>query len=224
MSSNELGVVVTALLVVIGVVLEGWEHLHDYRTGGWKPLTPKIGFGLLVLGLCGELFFEARVTNDAAKMQLQAARIREAVAWRMLTANQAEQIRKELIEFAGEKINVRTFLGNLESSFFADQIATALGPKHGAGWEVHFSQIIMAPPRLASGLTVDIANTASQRDRAAAKSLADVLRSITVHTLGPISGNDRADMILNGDTRTATPIVLTIGVHPPPPMELQIAQ
>ncbi len=41
MSLNEWGIVAAAIGVVVGVILEGWEHWHDFKTKGWKPITPK---------------------------------------------------------------------------------------------------------------------------------------------------------------------------------------
>jgi hypothetical protein len=63
---STIGVVLFAIVVIIGVALEGWEHLHDWRTKGMRPITPKIGFLVLVIGLAGETYFEKQAGHEEA--------------------------------------------------------------------------------------------------------------------------------------------------------------
>jgi hypothetical protein len=72
MSFNEWGIVVATLIVVLGVALEGAEHLHDIRTKGWRPLVPKVGFAVLVIGLALETMFEARSHKDDSQFRANA--------------------------------------------------------------------------------------------------------------------------------------------------------
>lgn len=60
--------------VLLGVVLEGYEHLHDFRQSGWRPLWPKVGFAILVLGLCGELALEPLFQTAETDFRIDAAR------------------------------------------------------------------------------------------------------------------------------------------------------
>jgi H+/Cl- antiporter ClcA len=46
---------VAIIFVLVGVVMEGFEHVAEYKKHGWKPVVPKIGFVLLVIGLAAEL-------------------------------------------------------------------------------------------------------------------------------------------------------------------------
>jgi hypothetical protein len=78
MSLNEWGIVVAAIGVVVGVVLEGGEHWHDFKTKGWKPVTPKIGFAVLVISLAVEIVFDGRVAKESADTRLEAAKIEAA--------------------------------------------------------------------------------------------------------------------------------------------------
>lgn len=78
MSLNEWGIVAAAIGVVVGVILEGWEHWHDFKTKGWKPVTPKVGFAILVISLAVEIVFDARVAKESADTRLEAAKIEAA--------------------------------------------------------------------------------------------------------------------------------------------------
>ena len=62
------------IVVIVGVTLEGWEHLDDWRKKGWHPGWPKIGFGLLVMGLAGELIFALLIDRAAERIRLDAQR------------------------------------------------------------------------------------------------------------------------------------------------------
>ena len=42
---------VAIIFVVVGVLLEGAEHVEEYKKSGWKPIVPKIGFALLTYGV-----------------------------------------------------------------------------------------------------------------------------------------------------------------------------
>jgi hypothetical protein len=69
---------IASVLVIIGVILEGEELVVEYKVKGWKPIWPKIGFGLLVLGLAAEVFFQTRIESmDAALKRTSDTRIAE---------------------------------------------------------------------------------------------------------------------------------------------------
>jgi hypothetical protein len=35
--------------------MEGFEHYEEFKKHAWKPIIPKLGFVILVIGLAGEL-------------------------------------------------------------------------------------------------------------------------------------------------------------------------
>jgi hypothetical protein len=41
MSCNELGIILATVGVMVGVLLEGWEHWDEFKKRGWKPVVPK---------------------------------------------------------------------------------------------------------------------------------------------------------------------------------------
>jgi hypothetical protein len=94
MSWNEIGIIVAAVGVVIGVILEGWEHWQDFRNKGWKPIVPKVGFAILVVSLAVEIVFDARLAQESANTELAAETVKnksiqvratmEELGWRLL--------------------------------------------------------------------------------------------------------------------------------------------
>lgn len=58
--------------VVLGVVLEGYEHWEDFRKRGWRPIVPKVGFAILVLGLAGELFIQPFIDSAENSFRIDA--------------------------------------------------------------------------------------------------------------------------------------------------------
>lgn len=58
--------------VVLGVILEGHEHWEDFRKKGWRPIVPKIGFALLVLGLAGELLLQPLIDAAEERFRMDA--------------------------------------------------------------------------------------------------------------------------------------------------------
>lgn len=223
MSFNEWGIIVAAIGVVVGVILEGWEHWNDFKTKGWKPLSPKVGFAVLVISLAVEIVFDARLAKESADTQLEAARIEAAVAWRVLTTKQQRQLATSLKPFAGQSVNFIVYAGDLEAWFFSDQIEVSLGYLHrapwAAGWNVHFGRITWSP-REATGLLIETTPTASDKDRDAANALARALASQQIRVGGPmVRGKEMEREAVSGDLDTKAPIIVTVGVHPPPPFE-----
>jgi hypothetical protein len=68
------GLTAASIAVIIGVILEGAELVSEYRKNGWKPIWPKIGFCLLVIGLVGELFFQTKIESADSELKLQSDR------------------------------------------------------------------------------------------------------------------------------------------------------
>jgi hypothetical protein len=74
MDTNEWLLVVAGIAVAVGVVMEGWEHREDIKTKGWQPLAPKIGFGILVLGLFVETYAEIRIGQADTQFRVDAVK------------------------------------------------------------------------------------------------------------------------------------------------------
>jgi hypothetical protein len=223
--SNESGLILATVGVIVGVVLEGWEHWDEFKNKGWRPIVPKIGFAMLVISLAVEIIFDARLAQESANTELKAAQIQKALMWRLLTPQQQRQIAAALKPYAGRKINCLVYFSDLEAWIFSDQIEVALGYKNRtdwtAGWDVHFGQIVLSP-RVAAGLLIEISPKASDQDRAAANALATILRTITVHVTGPLPRDEgMKGELASGDMDSQANITMTVGVHPPPPLELQ---
>jgi len=220
MTWNERGIILAAVGVVIGVVLEGWEHWSDFKKKGWKPLTPKVGFAILVVSLAVEIVFDARLAQESANTRLEAARIEKDVAWRMLTGKQQRSLAAATKSFAGESVNFLTWMGDLEAWRFADGIEVSLGYKKladwTAGWDVHFARIIWSP-RTATGVIVEIAPTANEHDRSAATALVHWLASQDIEVVGPIERmKELQGEAVEGGLSANAPITVTVGVHPAP--------
>lgn len=220
MGFDDWGLIVTAGLVVVGVLLEGAEHIHDWNTKGWRPIVPKIGFAILVIGLGGEILFETRLTSEAANTRLEAAQIERDVAWRRLTGNQQRALAIATKPFAGESVNFLTWMGDLEAWTFADQIEVSLGYKKladwTAGWDVHFGRIMWSP-RTASGVIIEVSPTANEHDRNAANALANGLASQNIAVVGPIQRlKELQGETVEGGLSPTAPITVTVGVHPAP--------
>jgi hypothetical protein len=60
------------VLVVVGVVMEGMEHVAEFRKSGWKPVVPKLGYLLLVIGLGGELLLQPLIEKANTKIRAEA--------------------------------------------------------------------------------------------------------------------------------------------------------
>ena len=79
MISNEWGLILATIGVVVGVILEGWEHWDDWKRKGWKPVAPKIGFAILVVSLAIEIVFDARLAQESANTEFKAAQLQKAL-------------------------------------------------------------------------------------------------------------------------------------------------
>jgi hypothetical protein len=130
---NEVGIIGAAIGVVIGVILEGWEHWDDFRKNGWAPVAPKIGFGILVISLAIEIVFDARLAKESADVQLETARIEKAYGPRRLTRDQLVALANHALPYAGTKAVFTIFTNDVESAFFSEQIGSALKAAH---WQV----------------------------------------------------------------------------------------
>jgi hypothetical protein len=80
----------------------------------------------LVISLTFEIVFDARLSQEAANTEWKAAQLQEALAWRLLTAQQQRQIAAAPKPYAGQKINCVVYFSELEAWVFADQIEAAL--------------------------------------------------------------------------------------------------
>jgi hypothetical protein len=87
---------------------------------------------------------------------------------------------------------------------------------------VPFGRIILTP-RLATGLLVETTlHATTQRDRDAANALAQVLRTITdVFGPNPRGEETKGGEQVLGNADVQAPKILTVGIHPPPPLELE---
>jgi hypothetical protein len=213
MSFNEWGIIIAAIGVVFGVILEGWEHWHAFKTKGWKPLVPKIGFALLFVSLTVEIVFDARLAKESADTQLQAARIEKEFSARHLTAEQEAEIAAALKPFAGQSLNVAVDRGNIEAWVIADEIERALG-KFGdmAQWKVQFATV-MEYNRALSGMLVEIPEHASDRTKKAATALISALQAAGLACDGPEPEWKALKYDGWGDPFNATGLRLTVGMN-----------
>ena len=65
----------STFLVIIRVILEGQEIWSEIKESGWRNLKhiwAKIGFVLLVVGLCLELFFQTKIKSVDAKLKRES--------------------------------------------------------------------------------------------------------------------------------------------------------
>jgi hypothetical protein len=62
-------------LVIVGVILEGQEIWSEIKESGWRNLRhrwAKIGFVLLVVGLCLELLFQTKIESVDAELKRES--------------------------------------------------------------------------------------------------------------------------------------------------------
>ena len=62
---------VASIIVIVGVLLEGHELWEEIKHKGWKPIWPKLGFGILIIGLAAETLMQSRIEiiDDALKRE-----------------------------------------------------------------------------------------------------------------------------------------------------------
>jgi hypothetical protein len=141
---------VATIAVVVGVLLEGAEHWDDIRKRGWKPVIPKIGFFILIVGLAGEWKFQsligqadtqfrvgaikqmAALNKEAADARLETAKIEKEYGPRKLTEEQLQSLADKAKPFAGTEIIFSVNTNDTESANFAMQIAS---PLKEVGWQ-----------------------------------------------------------------------------------------
>jgi hypothetical protein len=223
---------ISAATVISGLVLEYgkdlfkvvkfWEpgpHIAEIEVETFKK---KRGSVLVVVGIFLELIATGgiAVMSDRIETQHRAeiAEIENAVVWRQLSPDQATKIASSLRKYAGQKVNVFAYNGDLEAWAFANQIELALGGKDGAGWNVYFARIIWS--RLTTtGILVETTEKATDRDRRVAKDLLNALNSQGLAAVSPApqfaSGEDRKDELVEGGPGDAA-IWITVGIHPRP--------
>jgi hypothetical protein len=207
---------------------------------------------VIALGVWGEAHFGNRATNAAIQIQgllgkeaadaneraaraekatanarLEAAKIEKDVKWRHLDDIQVAFIEIPLSRFAGERIDVLTYFGDLEAEMFASRIVKALAGDRGADWKVTGGTIRYSPS-IFSGVVVDTLPGAGERDREIAKYLIATLQyvGVAVFVLPPeMSGKGLKGQILAGHLDPKAFITLTVGVHPeplpPPPPKVE---
>jgi hypothetical protein len=105
--------------VVIGVVLEGYEHWDEYKEKGLKPIWPKIGFVVLVVALVGESLLESWIG------EYDTARIAE-FSPRGLSKQQRANICADLKRFSGEPVAIRQYAFDGEAFRLGGEIIEAL--------------------------------------------------------------------------------------------------
>jgi hypothetical protein len=151
MSNNELGILLATIGVIVGVLLEGWEHWDEYKKKGLKPIVPKIGFAILVISLAIEIIFDARLAQESANTELKAAQLQKAVAWRSLDVACANAAITELFKFAKQKASVQSEADDIESVFFSFDIQSLL---NSARWNVPKPLAIYGGPSVSIGVLV----------------------------------------------------------------------
>jgi len=221
MSFNDFGLIATAALVVLGVVLEG---LHDFTAKGRRPMIPKIAFAILVLGLCGEIFFEARLTKEAADTRLKAADLERQLAWRTINWAQKAELVSELKRFAGQRIDIFTYVGDPE--------ADALGWKlydvfKSAGLDPSTPSRVTGLSKLIYGIQVQVGSTQQTLSGALvrclaltpeAKKMAEVLvEGLRRTQLPPIDGPVQMlppELDLGTTPMSEAPIRVMVGIKP----------
>ena len=129
------------LLVIVGVALEGREYWDDFTEHGLRPLIPKLGYGLVVVGLSGELVFQTwighadSVLRDQSERQVAALTtanlvLEKAIAPRELTSEQQKAFVNALAGFDGAKISLVSYSLDAESARFGQQLLDAFNAAH----------------------------------------------------------------------------------------------
>jgi len=213
MSLNEWGIIGATIGVIIGVFLEGWDHWDDFKKKGWRPVIPKVGFGILFVSLAIEIVFDARLAKESADTQLEAARIEKEFSARRLTGEQEAEIAMILKPFAGQSINVSADRGNVEAWVIADEIERALG-KFGdkAQWRVQFA-LVVEYNRALSGILVEIPEHASDKTHDAATALVLALQREGLVCVGPRIEDKSVKFEAYGDTFDAGGLRLAVGMN-----------
>lgn len=182
MTFDDIGLLIAAAMVVVGVLLEGAEYLDDLRKKGWRPITPKIGFAILVIGLAFETVFEARIGQDAANTRLRAGQAELALEKikmpRSLTAHQENEIVKALKPFAQMEVDVCVYPDDPEIVGITNQVMDVL---KRAGW-IPYLYFVTEYTRSVSGMLAET----DPGDAKAMTALVNVLRAQNLSVDGPI--------------------------------------
>ncbi len=128
MSVDALNIAAAAafLIVVAGVVMAGLDQWRAVRENGWRPTLPKIGFGLLVIGLLAEGLFLTWIGES------EAAHI-AALSPRDLSEDQRAKIGDACKQYSGRAVVVSSIASDPEAYRLATQLGDIL--QH-AGFDV----------------------------------------------------------------------------------------
>ncbi len=174
--------------------MEGFEHWEDFKQKGLKPIIPKLGFVILVLGLGTETLFQTLIGNrdtqfrvDAqnrlGQEQVKAANILRTIKRRDLSIEDQASLAQELKSFAGETANITVCMCDFEAGWFATQVAAVL---KAASWNVVGPTAIPDLEAAVSGIRID--STADEKSRRAVQTLLTALhnRNFGAGTTGAI--------------------------------------
>ncbi|GEM_PF-7028390 len=128
MSVDALNIAAAAafLIVVAGVVLAGLDQWKAVRENGWRPTLPKLGFGLLVIGLLAEGLFVVWIgESDTARIA--------ALSPRELSEDQRAKIGDACKQYSGRPVVVSSISNDPEAFRLATEIGDIL--EH-AGFDV----------------------------------------------------------------------------------------
>jgi hypothetical protein len=155
LSTLHLIFLVASAFVVIGVMLEGVEIIHDVRAKGWQPVLPKVGFVILVAGLAVEIVTEffidaqqtyqkqaddlkiAELNEQTSRQELQLAIVQARVTWRSVTREQCETLAGALP--SSGTVRVQYPSGDPEALLFAINLENCFSDI--ARWQVHSSAL-----------------------------------------------------------------------------------
>src|SRR5438309_1147337 len=152
----------------------------------------------------------AEANEKAEQEKLARVKIEQKVAPRRLTKEQQERIARKLKPFAGQRINVLIYRGDVEAWFIADQIKVALGGITGAGWIVH-SATVTEFNRAFSGMMVETTVKANDDSLIAAKLLIAVLSAEHLVVGGPSAALKELRAEAFGDLDSEANIQLVVG-------------
>jgi hypothetical protein len=126
----------------------------------------------------------ARAQKEAEEERIARLKLEEKIAPRRLSVEQQARIAEKLRFYAGQRINVLIYRGDVEAWVVADQIKAALGGEHGAGWIVN-SATVTEWNRAFSGMLVETTVKADAKGLAAASALVSVLAAEKIVLSGP---------------------------------------
>jgi hypothetical protein len=221
MSFNEWGIILATVGVIIGVLLEGWEHWDDFKKKGWRPILPKLGFGILVVSLAIELVFDGRLAKESADTEKKAAQLEgELIEVGPRSVLLRGEYRAKLVsklkvpEFAGQRVVTYacgvTILGAPIDTELRT-VAKLLPPIfRDAGWNDQQKELEnVGCTGAGEGIWIQIRGGASARTKKAGKFLVGVLNSLPMKAGGPVWGT-----IPDVRTEDADSVIVYVEGHP----------